>query len=90
MPIYEYECECGAQLESLETLSTSRTHCGELCKRTDARRGLGTVRKLMSAAGIRGDGREAKEPICDVTGGRKRPGCEDCECNLASFGDDDE
>ena len=63
MPIYEYQCECGAVLESLESLGTVRERCGELCACfPDAKEppGTGRVSKLMSAAGIRGDGREAR------------------------------
>ena len=66
MPIYEYQCECGAVLESLESLGTVRERCGELCACIpDAKEppGTGRVSKLMSAAGIRGDGREAREPV---------------------------
>jgi len=36
MPIYEYECECGARFESLESMGSTRTLCGEDCRRPDA------------------------------------------------------
>ncbi len=85
MPIYEYECECGARLESLESLGTQRECCGELCKKAegDSLRGRGLVAKLMSVSGIRGDGREASEPVFSPVKRQKRPGCEDCDCGVS-------
>ena len=84
MPIYEYECECGARLESLESISAVRKHCDELCKRADgdSRRGHGAVQKLMSVSGIRGDGKEAREPVFSPVKRQARPGCEDCDCSV--------
>ena len=85
MPIYEYECECGAVLESLESLGTVRERCGELCRCTAGsqfQKGQGLVSKLMSASGIRGDGREAREPVFSPVKRQNRPGCEDCDCNV--------
>jgi len=91
MPIYEYECECGAVLESLEAMGTVRERCGELCvcDAIDAAssggvvaRGEGRVSRLMSASGIRGDGREAREPVYSPVKRQKRPGCEDCDCGV--------
>lgn len=91
MPIYEYECECGAQLETLDAVGTTRTVCGDLCRKreTETGRGHGAVRKLFSVAGIRGDGRQAVEKPCHDFARRTRPGCENCECNLASFSPDE-
>lgn len=84
MPIYEYECECGARLESLESLGTVRTCCGELCKKPEGAgdKGHGTVQKVMSLSGIRGDGKEAKEPVYSPVKRQARPGCEDCDCSI--------
>lgn len=83
MPIYEYQCECGAVLESLESLGTVQERCGELCAcfpNAKEPPGTGRVSKLMSAAGIRGDGREAREPVFSPVKRQQRPGCEDCDC----------
>ena len=90
MPIYEYRCECGATLESLESVGSTRALCGELCKQA-ARAGSanakgipsghGRLERLLSAAGIRGDGHEAKEAVFDPVKRANRPGCEDCSCD---------
>lgn len=97
MPIYEYRCECGAVLESLDRIGAPREFCGELCslnpKAPDANlapdatvaspvgaapaRGCGRLQRLFSAPGIRGDGREAREPTFDPVKRAARPGC-DC------------
>jgi hypothetical protein len=87
MPIYEYACECGATLESIESVGTTRTLCGELCKKSAGQSsqtggpapGEGRVERVLSATGIRGDGREAKEPIAGPPRRPPRPGCEDCD-----------
>jgi hypothetical protein len=75
MPIYEYRCECGALLESLETVGAVREACGELCV---AKGGLpvgsGRVERVFSGTMIRGDGREAKEPVLDPCKRSNRPG----------------
>lgn len=89
MPIYEYECECGAVLESIESVGAVRAHCGELCRRPapkDARatgpaKGEGQVHRILSATGIRGDGREAREAVFDPVKRANRPGCEDCDAD---------
>jgi hypothetical protein len=78
MPIYEYRCECGARLESLEKVGTPRNRCGELC--TQARgtvgpaHGEGAVERLISGTMIRGDGREAREEVIDPCKRSNRPG----------------
>jgi hypothetical protein len=74
MPIYEYRCECGACLESLERVGTERKLCGELCTATGRERGEGRVERLFSGGMIRGDGREAKEPVIDPCKRSNRPG----------------
>ena len=83
MPIYEYICECGAALESIESVGTVRTQCGELCRRPKkAARpevGEGQVERVLSRIGIRGDGREAQEPTFNPVKRANRPGCEDCD-----------
>jgi hypothetical protein len=79
MPIYEYQCECGAVLESLEKVGTARQTCGELCTCTGSTppRGQGRVSRIFSTGLIRGDGREAKEPVFDPCKRSGRPGgCE--------------
>lgn len=89
MPIYEYRCECGATLESLESVGSTRALCGELCKQAAQAahsgapipRGQGRLARLLSAAGIRGDGHEAKEQVFDPVKRANRPGCEDCSCD---------
>ena len=82
MPIYEYECECGAALESIESVGAVRPVCGELCRRPERRsdltRGEGRVNRILSAPGIRGDGREAREAVFDPVKRANRPGCDDC------------
>ena len=67
MPIYEYACECGARLESLERIGEVRQRCGELCANRAAApaRGEGLVERQLSTGMIRGDGREAKEQMFD-------------------------
>lgn len=83
MPIYEYICECGASLEALESVGSVRSCCGELCRRpAEAEKpalGEGRVDRVLSAPGIRGDGREAKEPTFNPVRRANRPGCEDCD-----------
>jgi hypothetical protein len=78
VPIYEYQCECGAVLESLERIGAVRERCGELCTRA-GNPGTGTVERVFSAGMIRGDGREAKEPTFDPCKRSNRPGggCDD-------------
>jgi len=83
MPIYEYICECGASLEALESVGAVRSRCGELCRRPSGAEkpslGEGRVERVLSAPGIRGDGREAKEPTFNPVRRANRPGCEDCD-----------
>lgn len=83
MPIYEYICECGKTLESLESMGTVRSECGELCQRSmkkqQPERGHGKIERVLSATGIRGDGREAAEPTFNPVLRANRPGCEDCD-----------
>jgi hypothetical protein len=78
MPIYEYHCECGARLESLDKVSDKRERCAELCIRgadcASPSHGSGHVERLLSGIGIRGDGREAKEPVFDPCKRSNRPG----------------
>jgi hypothetical protein len=80
MPIYEYRCECGEVLESIERVGAVRERCGELCPggRGPAA-GEGRVERLFSTGMIRGDGREAKEPTFDPCKRSNRPGggCDD-------------
>ncbi len=83
MPIYEYRCECGASLESLEKVSEQRERCAELCIRNAGcaapEHGSGHVERVMSTGMIRGDGREAKEAVFDPCKRSNRPGggCDD-------------
>jgi hypothetical protein len=81
VPIYEYACECGARLESIERVGARREHCGELCVQaaSDGRHGRGCVERVLSTGMIRGDGREAKEPTFDPCKRSNRPGgpCDD-------------
>jgi hypothetical protein len=79
MPIYEYRCECGAVLESIEKVGTVRERCGELCVRSDGPKGEGRIERIISTGMIRGDGREAKEPTFDPCKRSNRPGggCDD-------------
>ncbi|MCU1281644.1 MAG: hypothetical protein JWM53_5190 [bacterium] len=76
MPIYEYACECGARLESLERIGEVRQRCGERCANRAATpaSGEGQVERQMSTGMIRGDGREAKEPVFDPCKQSNRPG----------------
>ncbi len=76
MPIYEYRCECGATLESLERVGSVRDRCGELCANPDGApaRGQGCVARQMSGGMIRGDGREAQAPTFDPCRRSNRPG----------------
>jgi hypothetical protein len=76
MPIYEYRCECGATLESIEKVGATRERCGELCRFTGATpaHGEGRVERIFSSGLIRGDGREAKEPVFDPCKRSGRPG----------------
>jgi hypothetical protein len=82
MPIYEYSCECGAVLESLESVGSTRQLCSELCKQATGggalTPGQGKLTRLLSASGIRGDGHEAKEQVFDPVKRANRPGCDDC------------
>ena len=81
MPIYEYRCECGAWLESLEKVGTVRERCGELCTNATPppARGEGRVERALSRPMIRGDGREAKEATFDPHKRSNRPGnADDC------------
>lgn len=82
MPIYEYRCECGATFESLERAGATREQCAELCQHPAAHHhitaGEGRVERLISLAGIRGTGHEAKEPTFDPVKRANRPGCDDC------------
>ena len=81
MPIYEYRCECGARLESLEKIGAPRARCAELCVRKAGAPapGEGAVERVLSGTMIRGDGREAKEAVIDPCKRSNRPGggCED-------------
>ncbi len=54
MPIYEYRCECGAVVESLERMGTVRTECAELCVNAAAApaKGLGRVERTFSSGMI--------------------------------------
>jgi hypothetical protein len=76
MPIYEYRCECGARLESLERIGAVRDRCGELCVNRAAApsHGEGHVERQFSTGMIRGDGREAKEAVFDPCKQSNRPG----------------
>ncbi|HEX8951530.1 MAG TPA: hypothetical protein VF945_06775 [Polyangia bacterium] len=76
MPIYEYACECGAHFESLERIGEVRERCGERCANRAAKPapGEGHVERQMSTGMIRGDGREAKEPVFDPCKQSNRPG----------------
>ncbi len=77
MPIYEYRCECGARLESIERVGTVREQCGDLCappKATKLAHGSGRIERIFSTGMIRGDGREAKEPTFDPCKKSNRPG----------------
>jgi hypothetical protein len=79
MPIYEYRCECGARLESLEKVGAPRARCAELCVRTEGAQGDGAVERVFSTGMIRGDGKEAKEAVFDPCRRSNRPGggCDD-------------
>ena len=86
MPLYEYQCECGALLETLESAGTARFSCGELCKKTQEsaiQPGLGSVTRVLSSSSIRGDGKDAKQKEVKSTGQVKRPysDCQDCHCD---------
>lgn len=77
MPIYEYRCECGCRLESLERVGSQRATCGELCTRAAGggpAQGQGHVERMMSGTMIRGDGHEAKEEVIDPCKRSNRPG----------------
>lgn len=76
MPIYEYGCECGARLETLERVGEVRQRCGDLCRNRGATppRGEGRVERQLSVGMIRGDGREAKEKVFDPCKQSNRPG----------------
>jgi len=73
MPIYEYRCECGARLESLEKVGTPRAKCAELCVKA-SKSGDGAVERVISGTMIRGDGKEAKEAVIDPCKRSNRPG----------------
>jgi hypothetical protein len=83
MPIYEYRCECGATLEALEPMGARRELCGELCVRRGKGAqtpGSGHLERILSATGIRGDGREAKAPVFDPVRQQNSPaGCDSCD-----------
>lgn len=93
MPIYEYECECGARFESLESVGSTRSECGDQCcraaNRTAPPRGLGRVARLMSAAGIRGAGHDAKPAVFNPAARLARPGCDDCGDSAAASSEAD-
>jgi hypothetical protein len=76
MPIYEYRCECGALLESIEKVGAVRERCGELCAHAapPPPRGEGRVVRVLSTGMIRGDGKEAKQPTFDPCKRSGRPG----------------
>ncbi len=76
MPIYEYACECGAHFESLERVGEVRQHCADRCVNRAATpaHGEGHVERQLSTGMIRGDGREAKEPVFDPCKQSNRPG----------------
>jgi hypothetical protein len=80
MPIYEYRCECGARLESLEKVGEVRATCAELCAQNGKtgqacpEHGTGRVERVLSGTMIRGDGREAKEQVIDPCKRSNRPG----------------
>jgi hypothetical protein len=76
MPIYEYACECGARFETLERVGAVRERCGELCANKGAApaHGDGHVERQISVGSIRGDGREAREPVIDPCARSGRPG----------------
>ncbi len=81
MPIYEYRCECGALLESIEKVGTVRNRCAELCTNAKAAppAGEGIVERVLSGPMIRGDGREAQEATFDPRKRSNRPGnADDC------------
>jgi hypothetical protein len=78
MPIYEYRCECGALLESIEKVGAVRARCNELCTQKPAR-GDGLVERVLSRPMIRGDGREAQEATFSPAKRSNRPGGAD-EC----------
>jgi hypothetical protein len=100
MPIYEYECECGARFESIEPMGSVRTRCGEDCRRPESaqrkasiggqaeralpERGQGTVQRLLSSVGIRGAGHDAQPKVFDPVARANRPGCEDCDPGVAA------
>ncbi len=74
MPIYEYRCECGAVLESLESMASKRGAFAELCVKTSGKTGKGKVERIFSLGLIRGDGHEAKEAVFDPCKRSGRPG----------------
>jgi predicted nucleic acid-binding Zn ribbon protein len=76
MPIYEYACECGAHFEALERVGEVRQRCAERCANRAAApaHGEGQVARQLSTGMIRGDGREAKEPVFDPCKKSNRPG----------------
>jgi hypothetical protein len=74
MPLYEYRCECGAVLESLERMGAVRERCGDLCVKQGKGAGEGRVERILSVGRIRGDGREAQEPTFDPCKRSNRPG----------------
>lgn len=92
MPIYEYQCECGARFESLESVSSVRALCAEDCRRAahldQPLRGAGQIVRLLSAAAIRGDGRHAQPTPTHSVMRRPRPGCEDCGDSSIAVGGD--
>ena len=76
MPIYEYQCECGAILEAIERVGVTRAACGELCAQRPPT-GDGRVERILSSNLLRGTGHEASAPTVDVhkRAGRKYDDC---------------
>lgn len=84
MPIYEYQCTCGAHLEALESMGAQRETCGELCtlqapSAQTPQPHCGKVERLFSGTRIRGDGKEAKEATVDPVKRSKRPFVDCCD-----------
>ena len=79
MPLYEYQCDCGATLEILDRVGSERTQCGEECskQKSDPSYGKGALMRQYSAGQIRGDSRQASEPNFDPCKRSGRPvGCD--------------
>ncbi len=78
MPIYEYECECGAVLEIFERSYQKRDLCGDECKSKQAVPASiiptqGRLTRCVSASQLRGMGKEAKEETIDPVKRANRP-----------------